>query len=890
MRIRIRSAALGALTLAMMSCSDKGAVGPVLSAAPQLSSSGGELLGITALPPVRISEIHYDNTGTDAGEAIEVSGPAGTDISGWKIILYNGSNGATYEPTMTLSGTIPATCGERGVVVVNYPVNGIQNGSPDGIALVRPIEVGVEVVEFLSYEGPFTAVGGPADKIMSTDIGVREAGNEAVGKSLQRNGANGWSEPTDHTFGACNDADEPPPPPPPPAPELPATRLVEIHYDNAGTDAGEAIEIEGPAGRDVTGWSVVLYNGNGGLSYNTRSLTGSIPAMCDGRGVVVFTYLQDGIQNGSPDGIALVDATGTVVEFLSYEGTFTANDGPAAGMASTDISVSEPPSPIGHSLQRSAAGAWEAPKVATFGACNSGDRPPPPAPTITFSGRTASDPALPVGFQDQIFATVRDGNGTVVTTTITWSAETPGLASIDQNGVVTALDAGTAIVRATAADGITTATFSLATRVATASATAVYAGNAEFGEPADGDPTDDFIVRRAQYTSSYNRSRGTPNWVSYNLEVTHFGPEDRCDCFTFDPTLPADYQRYTTADYTGAGAFHGYGIDRGHLARSFDRTSGSLDNATTFYFTNIIPQAADNNQGPWSAMELYLGDLARLQDREVYIIAGVSGNKGTVKNEGKIVIPASVWKVAAILPRNHGLAQIHSWQDLDVVAVMMPNEAGIRNVPWQTYETTVDAIEAAVDYDLLALLPDQIEIAVESKTKPPIAATDGPYTSLEHEAVAMRATGSSDPDGDALTYEWTFGDGARASGFAVSHTYSRGGVYGVQLTVTDTRGLVTTAATTVAVLTPVQAIQDAIGLVDDLVAARRLERGEGKWLDNMLELAVKQVRKDNVIPAVNQLEHVLNRLDALVRSGSLRAADAEPLQKLVTRTIRSISS
>ena len=34
--------------------------------------------------------------------------------------------------------------------------------------------------------------------------------------------------------------------------------INEIHYDNAGTDAGEAIEIAGPAGTNLTGWSVVL--------------------------------------------------------------------------------------------------------------------------------------------------------------------------------------------------------------------------------------------------------------------------------------------------------------------------------------------------------------------------------------------------------------------------------------------------------------------------------------------------------------------------------------------------------------------------------------------------------------------------------------------------------
>ena len=47
-------------------------------------------------------------------------------------------------------------------------------------------------------------------------------------------------------------------------------RINEIHYDNLGTDAGEAIEIEGPAGANLAGFSVVLYNGNGGVAYNTR--------------------------------------------------------------------------------------------------------------------------------------------------------------------------------------------------------------------------------------------------------------------------------------------------------------------------------------------------------------------------------------------------------------------------------------------------------------------------------------------------------------------------------------------------------------------------------------------------------------------------------------------
>ena len=64
--------------------------------------------------------------------------------------------------------------------------------------------------------------------------------------------------------------------PPPPVGDF---RISEIHYDNVSTDAGEAIEIEGPAGASLTGFSVVLYNGNNGASYNTQTLSGVLPVL-----------------------------------------------------------------------------------------------------------------------------------------------------------------------------------------------------------------------------------------------------------------------------------------------------------------------------------------------------------------------------------------------------------------------------------------------------------------------------------------------------------------------------------------------------------------------------------------------------------------------------------
>ncbi len=157
----------------------------------------------------------------------------------------------------------------------------------------------------------------------------------------------------------------------------PTVFINEIHYDNTGADAGEAVEIAGPAGTDLSGWTVALYNGSTGALYNTIALVGTIPNQQAGFGTLSFA--QAGIQNGSPDGLALVDAGSTVIEFLSYEGAFVAVGGPANGLASTDIGVSEPSStPIGNSLQLTGTGtmggdfSWAASQPNTFGGVNTG--------------------------------------------------------------------------------------------------------------------------------------------------------------------------------------------------------------------------------------------------------------------------------------------------------------------------------------------------------------------------------------------------------------------------------------------------------------------------------------------------------------------------------------
>jgi len=60
-------------------------------------------------------------------------------------------------------------------------------------------------------------------------------------------------------------------------------------------------------------------------------------------------------------------------------------------------------------------------------------------------------------------------------------------------------------------------------------------------------------------------------------------------------------------------------------------------------------------------------------------------------------------------------------------------------------------------------------------------------------SVGFSAAGSRDPDGDPLTYSWSFGDGATATGASVTHIFDQPGTFDVTVTVSD--GALTAAAT-----------------------------------------------------------------------------------------------
>lgn len=153
--------------------------------------------------------------------------------------------------------------------------------------------------------------------------------------------------------------------------------INELHYDNASADEGEGVEIAGAAGTDLSRYSLIAYNGNTGAMYRTVTLSGSIPDQGAGAGAVWFDV--PSLQNGSPDGLALVDGAGEVVHMFAYEGSFTAADGPAMGLLLADIGIAESATTtLGTSLQLSGTGCafgdftWGAGEAATPNGANDG--------------------------------------------------------------------------------------------------------------------------------------------------------------------------------------------------------------------------------------------------------------------------------------------------------------------------------------------------------------------------------------------------------------------------------------------------------------------------------------------------------------------------------------
>lgn len=225
------------------------------------------------------------------------------------------------------------------------------------------------------------------------------------------------------------------------------------------------------------------------------------------------------------------------------------------------------------------------------------------------------------------------------------------------------------------------------------------------GNPSNANNSDanNYLMVNPFFALSYNRARGTANWVAWRVTQADIGNIDRGN-FRPDPNLPANFPRITPNDYTGSG------FDRGHLCPSKDRSNAREANDATFFMTNIVPQEPDSNQGVWKTFEDETRKIVE-NGNEVYVTTGVLGDRGRLKN--KVTIPASLWKVVVVLPQGTDISSVNP--NTRIIAVNIPNAKGVRDDNWRKYRTTVRQIEQQTGYNLFSNLPPNVQEIIETK-------------------------------------------------------------------------------------------------------------------------------------------------------------------------------
>ncbi|MCD4755653.1 MAG: PKD domain-containing protein [Deltaproteobacteria bacterium] len=120
--------------------------------------------------------------------------------------------------------------------------------------------------------------------------------------------------------------------------------------------------------------------------------------------------------------------------------------------------------------------------------------------------------------------------------------------------------------------------------------------------------------------------------------------------------------------------------------------------------------------------------------------------------------------------------------------------------PGQTYYLAVTAMDlAGQESDFSDEISYTTSPPIENQPPVALASTDvvvGQVPLL----VNFDASDSYDPDGNIISYNWTFGDGESSDEIYPSHTYVQPGIYTVQLTVTDSDETTGTTALEIVVI------------------------------------------------------------------------------------------
>ncbi len=260
------------------------------------------------------------------------------------------------------------------------------------------------------------------------------------------------------------------------------------------------------------------------------------------------------------------------------------------------------------------------------------------------------------------------------------------------------------------------------------------------GATADPNNHDHYLIQRTVEAIDYSDNLGEPTWVSWDLTSGDVGNSGRSPDFFTDNSLPADFYHVTPTDYNGVGNIN---FDRGHMCPSEDRTDNVTDNDMVFLMSNIIPQAANNNEGVWASFENFCRTLAR-SGNELLITCGPSGFGSTRIPSGKAVIPDYTWKIAVVVPLGSGTALSRITSTNRVIAIKIPNNNSVSSA-WQNYVTSTSQIQIDTGYTFFTALPADVATALRNKvdgqtSPPPVVTGFSPSSGAVGDSVTIAGT------------------------------------------------------------------------------------------------------------------------------------------------------
>jgi len=210
------------------------------------------------------------------------------------------------------------------------------------------------------------------------------------------------------------------------------------------------------------------------------------------------------------------------------------------------------------------------------------------------------------------------------------------------------------------------------------------------------------VVTRQIYTLQNNAKTKFADWVAYKVTKANIDGPSRSRTWKADPLISAA-NTLEPADYTDANAV--LAVDRGHQVplASF---SNSAYWAETNYLSNITPQTANLNQGPWVRLEDAERVLART-GKDVYVVSGTlyEWNFGTLPQADEShVIPSGYYKV--LMTDTNGTITASAY-------IMEQNLSKTANFCLR--EVTIDEVERRAGINIMPELPASNEVGVEGR-------------------------------------------------------------------------------------------------------------------------------------------------------------------------------